>query len=107
MGSPSNCHARLIDVASGKDRLALPGHTGPVGGVAFTPDGRTLLTAGDRSVRQWEVPGWRQQKRFEHLVGNAQLLRTNRCGAITIHITKDGGIRAEPFLVPAPEAASP
>ena len=57
---------RLIDVATGKDRLDLPGHTGLVGGVAFAPDGRAILTAGDRSVRQWEVSGWRQQIRFEH-----------------------------------------
>jgi competence protein ComEC len=59
-----------------------------------------IISSNDRTLTG-------KQKRFEHLVGNAQLLRTNRCGAITIHITKDGGIRAEPFLVPAPEAASP
>jgi competence protein ComEC len=39
-----------------------------------------------------------KQKRFETLVGNAQLFRTNRCGAITIHISKEGVVRIEPFL---------
>ncbi len=39
-----------------------------------------------------------KQQRFEHLIGNAQLYRTNRCGAITIHISSKGDIRVETFL---------
>lgn len=58
-----------------------------------------IISSNDRSLTG-------KQKRFEHLVGNAQLLRTNRCGAITIHITKDGGVRVEPFINAPSEATS-
>ena len=59
-----------------------------------------IISSNDRTLTG-------KQKRFEHLIGNAQLLRTNRCGAITIHISKDGGVRAEPFLQFSSETAQP
>ena len=43
-----------------------------------------------------------KQKRFETLMGPAQLFRTNRCGAITVHISKAGVVRVETFLPPQP-----
>jgi WD40 repeat protein/HEAT repeat protein len=47
----------LWDVATGKQRLSLAGHAaGPVGGIAFTPDGKTLAT-GDGGV-SGEVKLW-------------------------------------------------
>jgi WD40 repeat protein len=36
------------------------GHPGPVQGIAFSPDGRLLLTFGDKSARVWEVKSGRQ-----------------------------------------------
>jgi WD40 repeat protein len=47
---------RLWDLRAGKVRNAFRGHTDRIWDVAFTPDGRTLLSAGaDGSARSWDV----------------------------------------------------
>src|SRR5262249_15324918 len=47
---------QLWEVATGKERAILPGHTHPVWAVAFSPDGR-LLASGDMNgvVKIWNV----------------------------------------------------
>jgi Flp pilus assembly protein TadD len=45
---------RLWDAATGQELLTLKGHTGPVDGLAFSPDGQRLATAG-ADVRVWEA----------------------------------------------------
>lgn len=47
---------KLWDVAAGKDKAVLQGHTEFVAAAAFAPNGKTLATAGDDSiVRLWQV----------------------------------------------------
>src|SRR5262249_170681 len=48
--------ARLWDVATHRQITALAGHAGPVGSVAFSPDGKTLATGNSNgSVHLWDL----------------------------------------------------
>jgi RNA polymerase sigma factor (sigma-70 family) len=55
---------RLWDTASGKERAPVEGgHRRGVSTVAFTPDGRTLISSGwDGSVREWDAATGEQRR---------------------------------------------
>lgn len=47
---------RLIDAATGKERVKFVGHTAGVNSVSFSPDSKRLATAGlDKLVKIWDV----------------------------------------------------
>ena len=49
--------ARVVDVSTGIDVVALGGHVGGVYAVAFRPAGRRQATGGgDPEIRLWELP---------------------------------------------------
>jgi WD40 repeat protein/serine/threonine protein kinase/formylglycine-generating enzyme required for sulfatase activity len=76
---PENSVVRLWDLNSRSVVRELRGHTGPVGDLAFTPDGRLLLstatsehdatdqlvTSTDQTVRVWEVSTGREVARYQ------------------------------------------
>jgi WD40 repeat protein len=75
---PESCVVRLWDLESRTVVRELHGHSGPVGDVAFTPDGRYLLSVAtsehsesgtfyrsrDDTVRLWEVSTGREIARY-------------------------------------------
>ncbi|PON15147.1 hypothetical protein C2W62_25330 [Candidatus Entotheonella serta] len=66
-GAPANRYAiRLHDYASGYVKTLLQGHTDIVLALAFSPDGRWLVSVGkDHTIRVWDVDAW-QDRPNEH-----------------------------------------
>jgi WD40 repeat protein len=51
-----DCTMRLWDVETGQELRRFVGHTGPVTGVAFAPDGRHAVSCShDRTLRLWDM----------------------------------------------------
>jgi WD40 repeat protein len=48
--------AKLWDRATGLEYATLADHTGPIDGIALSPDGKTLATGSrDQTVRLWDL----------------------------------------------------
>jgi RNA polymerase sigma factor (sigma-70 family) len=77
INQPSPIH--LWDRATGKELRQLEGHIGegPIRGLAFSPDGKLLASAGtgpgDQSIRLWDVESGKELRRFAKSVDEPAL----------------------------------
>jgi WD40 repeat protein len=55
---------RLWDAATGEEFVRLPGHADYVYSLAFSPDGKTLVSSsGDTTLRLWDTEQLRERSR--------------------------------------------
>lgn len=72
---------RVWDLDTGKEVQALRGHTLPVTGVAFIPDGKRVVSCGrDSTVRLWSIDRSEEIHRFEGHPGEALCLAVSSNG---------------------------
>ena len=59
--------AKVWDAKSGRELLTLRGHSEPLDGVAFSPDGKRLATAsGDKTAKVWDAESGKELLTLRH-----------------------------------------
>lgn len=81
---------RLWDTTAGQPTTTYTGHTEAVNAVAFSPDGRTLVTGGDdRTLRLWDVADGRGTILFEDPNGAVRAVAVSPDGRIVVTASND------------------
>jgi len=86
-------NVRVFETTRDAEREPLRGHKGQVTGVAFTPDGRTLLTGGwDETLRLWDVATGRETACFELKIGKVNAVAVSPDGTRAAAGSLDGNL---------------
>jgi WD40 repeat protein len=84
----------LLDASTGETLLNLEGHTGPVGTLAFSPNGLYALSGSrDQTVRLWEVNTGEQLAVFHGHAGEAWRVAFSPDGLTGYSTGSDGSFR--------------
>jgi WD40 repeat protein len=85
---------RLWDLETGAELKRFEGHTGGVEWVAFTPDGRRIISAGaDGTVRVWDVADGKERCCFRGHAGGVQGVSVSPDGRHALSGSWDGTLR--------------
>ena len=86
--------ARLWDVATGKELLALSGHFGGVRDAQFSPDGASIATAGvDGTLRLWNAATGEQIRSLQVHTDTVRSLAFSPDGTRIVTASQDGTAR--------------
>jgi WD40 repeat protein len=89
-----DCTVRVWDVQSGQELHRLEGHTDEVSSLAFSPDGRQILSgSGDKTVRLWDADAGREIRRFEGHTEWVKAVRFSPDGKLAVSGGADRTIR--------------
>jgi RNA polymerase sigma factor (sigma-70 family) len=82
----------VIELQTGKLLYRSEGHKAPVTGLAFTPDGKTLVSGGqDKIVRVWDAATGKEMRRLETAAPVASIRVSEDGRTLTITIDRDHG----------------
>jgi WD40 repeat protein len=71
---------KLWDVTGGKEIASLPGYTKCLFSLAFSADGKRLVSGGQAGVQLWDVNAHKEIASFKDLQDSAQIVALNRDG---------------------------
>jgi serine/threonine protein kinase/WD40 repeat protein len=84
---------RIWDTATGKLLFRLDGHTGWVGKLTFSKDGRWLISAAaDQSIRIWDTSNWTESRVLRGHTDEVHAVAISEAAQLIASASKDGDL---------------